>query len=43
MELRIYKNDEVHIFSPDPDEILDIMEKIVHFDKIIQDLKNGEE
>lgn len=43
MELRIYKNDHIHIFSPDPEDIMDIMEKIVHFDKLLEDFKRREE
>lgn len=34
-ELRIYQDDEVMIESPDPDEILHLMDKIVTFDKAI--------
>ena len=34
-ELRIYQEDEVMIESPDPDEILHLMDKIVTFDKAI--------
>lgn len=39
IELRIYQNDEVIISSPEPDEILPIMDKIVIFDKRIEELK----
>lgn len=38
-ELRIYQNDEIEIENPDPDEIMEIMERIQVFDKIIQELK----
>jgi hypothetical protein len=38
MELRIYQTDEVLIHEPDPDGILDIMTKIVEFDKLIDQL-----
>ena len=31
-ELRIYQNDQVIYYQPDPTEILDICEKIIHFD-----------
>lgn len=31
-ELRIYQNDQVLCYQPDPMEILDICEKIIHFD-----------
>lgn len=39
IELRIYQNDDVMIETPDPEEISDIMEKIVSFDAIISELK----
>lgn len=39
VELRIYQNDDVQTFTPDPDEILAIMEKIVSFDKRVDALK----
>ena len=35
MELRIYQNDEVIVHNPCGDEILPIMDKIVHFDKLL--------
>lgn len=38
-ELRIYQNDEVYVNNPDAEDILYIMDKIVHFDKIIEALK----
>ena len=39
MELRIYQNDEKMIFTPTSDDIFPIMEKIIHADKIITELK----
>lgn len=36
MELRIYQNDEVLIHNPTAEDILPIMDKIVHIDKIIR-------
>ena len=36
MELRIYQNDEIIFHKPEADEILPIMDKIVHFDKILR-------
>ena len=36
MELRVYKNDEVICHTPDPEDITDIMNKIVHLNKIIE-------
>lgn len=35
IELRIYQNDEVLYHNPSPDEVVDIMEKIIHFDKLL--------
>jgi hypothetical protein len=39
MELRIYQNNEVQMYEPDPDEITHIMDKIVTFDKRINELR----
>lgn len=39
MELRLYQSDEVIIHVPEPEEILYIMDKIVAFDKIIENIK----
>lgn len=36
MELRIYQNDFVQVYEPDPEDILHIMDKIVTFDRIIE-------
>ena len=38
-ELRIYQNDDIRVESPDPDEILHLMDKIVTFDKAINKQK----
>lgn len=38
-ELRIYQNDEIRIYDPDPDVIFHIMDKIVTFDKRIKFLR----
>jgi hypothetical protein len=38
-ELRIYQNDDVQIFVPDPDVIFHIMDKIVTFDRRINYLR----
>lgn len=40
-ELRIYQNNDRMIVNPDPEEIQAIMDKIVHFDKLILDRKRG--
>lgn len=39
IQLRIYQNDEVRIFDPFPDTIAHIMDKIVTFDELIEELK----
>lgn len=36
MELRIYQNDEIAIFEPDPMEITSLMDRVVQFDKRIK-------
>lgn len=41
-ELRLYQNDEIVAFSPNADDILPIMDKIVSFDKIIEKFKEQE-
>lgn len=42
MELRIYQNDEVLCHIPEPEDILIIMEKIIHLDKVLQTLEAEE-
>jgi hypothetical protein len=39
IELRIYQNDEVRIYDADPADIVRIMDKIVEFDKIIDQMR----
>jgi hypothetical protein len=39
IELRIYQNDEVQIFEGDPDVVAHIMDKIITFDKRINQLR----
>jgi hypothetical protein len=39
MELRLYQNDAVLVDEPSPGDIQAIMDKIVHFDKVINELK----
>jgi hypothetical protein len=43
MELRIYQLEETMIHEPDPKVILEVMEKIVQFDKMIEKLKSEQE
>lgn len=38
MELRIYQNDEILYSNPEPEEIIEIMEKIIHLDKLLMDV-----
>lgn len=39
IELRIYQRDEIRVFEPTPELILDIMEKIVYFDQRLEFIK----
>lgn len=41
-ELRIYQNNEILIHKPEVDDILPIMDKIISFNKIIDNLKENE-
>jgi hypothetical protein len=43
IELRIYQSDEVLCHKPVPDEILDVADKIVSFDKLINKIKSEED
>ena len=36
MELRIYQKDEVLVHNPTPEDISDIMNKIIHLDKLLE-------
>lgn len=38
-ELRIYQNDEIVVCEPTIDDIIPIMDKIITFDKLIQEMK----
>jgi hypothetical protein len=40
MELRLYQNDEVIVHNPTAEEILPIMDHIVHLDKILEKLES---
>ena len=42
IELRVYKKDEVAICNPDSDEIVHIMNHIVHLDKLLAKIDNEE-
>ena len=40
MELRIYQSNEVLVHAPEIDDIFPIMDKIIYFDRFIEDLKD---
>jgi len=40
-ELRLYQSDEVLVHIPEPEEVFNIMDKIIIFDKKIEQLKMG--
>jgi len=42
MELRIYQFDQALVHIPDPDDIFHIMDKIITFDKCIEDIKEDD-
>lgn len=42
IELRVYKKDEVVFCEPEPEDIVDIMNKIVHLDKLLAKIDNEE-
>ena len=42
MELRIYQNDEILYHNPTADDILPIMDRIVHLEKILNKIDSGE-
>lgn len=42
IELRIYQNNEILVHNPEADEIGPIMDKIIRFDKLIKEIKEGE-
>lgn len=42
MELRIYQNDEILYHNPTAEDILPIMDKIVHLNKILEKMDNEE-
>lgn len=41
IELRLYQSDEVLVHHPEPEQIYAIMDKIISFDKIIEQIKLG--
>lgn len=43
MELRVYKNDEVVVWNPTAEDIVPIMDKIVHLNKLLEKIDREEE
>lgn len=41
IELRIYQNDEILVHQPTAEDIVPIMDKIIHCDKILLNLERG--
>lgn len=39
IELRIYQNDEILVHEPEAEEIIAIMNKIIHLNKILEDVE----
>ena len=42
IELRLYKNDEVIVFEPTAEDIVPIMDLIVHFNKLLENVEGKE-
>ena len=43
MELRIYKEDEVLVINPTAEDVLPIMDKIIHLNKILEEMEYKED
>ena len=43
MELRVYKNNEVLVHTPTAEDILPIMDKIKHLNKLLESLEYKED
>lgn len=41
-ELRIYQSDAINVFNPEPGDIQDVMDRIVHIDDLIRKIKAKE-
>lgn len=41
MELRIYQNDEILVHEPTAEDIIQIMNKIIHYDKLLLEIERG--
>ena len=42
IELRVYKNDEVLVHTPTAENIVPVMDKIIHLDKLFEDIESQE-
>lgn len=42
IELRIYQNDEILVHEPEAEEIIEIMNKIIHLNKILENVEDVE-
>lgn len=42
VELRIYQNNAIEIAQPEPDDIFHVMDKIVSFDRILEEIRSEE-
>jgi hypothetical protein len=43
IELRLYKNDEVIVWNPTAEDIVPIMDKIIHLNKLLEEIDREEE
>ena len=41
IELRVYQNDEIVVHEPESEDILAIMDKIIHTDKILLNMEGS--
>ena len=41
IELRIYQNDEILVHEPTAEDISAIMNKIIHLDKVLENIERG--
>ena len=39
IDLRIYQNDEVFLSEPDPEDILEVCDRIIHCDKVLNEME----
>ena len=42
IELRVYKNDEIVCHNPEPEKVVEIMNKIIHLDKLLEKVMSEE-